>query len=394
MAFSLHGVHVPHRNMLKKIICIALALLLFTFAFSACGADTEKQEPDDSSQLDDKDTNEEDIKVVLPDSYNLQFDNKLEGIYNYCPSIMQMDENTAYIYYCTNRESYNIIDYVGFRKGTRNEDGSWSWGKERQVLAPRENMWDAHHTCDPSVVMGNFKYEGEEYSYLMAYLGCTSYDNQDNKIGLAVAKAPEGPFIRVGDALFIDFEFDGSEDIWEWGVGQPSLINLDKEGHVLIFYTRGDRNGTRTLYEEWDLCDLSSPKKLCEGTLSKAGLKDLNGNNDIMNNADFVYDAEKDRFYAVSDCHPGPSSEPSYIASHFRITYFDKTTDYESIVWNELAVMGNEQTGYPRNHNVGVLRDAYGYLPNQYLSAFYTISIESPDSLWAYRIYDCHVQLP
>jgi hypothetical protein len=140
------------------------------------------------------------------------------------------------------------------------------------------------------VVKGKFLYQGEEYSYLMAYLGCTSYDSQDNKIGLAVAKNPQDTFVRIGEVPFVDFEFDGSEDIWEWGVGQPSLVNMDKEGRVMMFYTRGDRNGTRTLYSEWDLSDLSAPVQLNGGTLSAAGLVNLNGGVDIMNNADFLYD--------------------------------------------------------------------------------------------------------
>ena len=384
--------------MLKRIFCALLVIILLTC--SACGENTSIQEPEntplpDDTEAQDSNDNEEETKpVILPDSFNLQFDNTLAGIYNYCPSIMMVDETTAYIYYCTNKESYNVIDYIGSRKGERNEDGSWTWQKERIVFSPSGNSWDSHHTCDPSVVKGNFSYKGEEYSYLMAYLGCTSYDNQDNKIGLAVSKSPTGPFKRVGNTPFIDFEYDGSEDIWEWGVGQPSLINLDKNGHILIFYTRGDRNGTRTLYEEWDLSDLSAPQKLSEGKLSAEGLKDLNGNVDIMHNADFVYDAEANRFYAVSDCHPSPASEPNFIASHFRITYFDNTTNFESIVWNELVTVGKEQTGSPRNHNTGILRDAYGHLPDKYLSAFYTISQESPEWLWAYRICDYHVQLP
>ena len=339
-------------------------------------------------------TIETESPVVLPTSHELQFDASKSGIYNYCPSIMQIDANTAYIYYCTNKISRNVTDYIGCRKGTRNAEGKWDWGSEQIVLSPSLFRWDARHACDPSVVAGSFKYNGEQYSYLMAYLGCTSNDSQDNKIGLAVAKSPVGPFVKVGTSPFIDFEFDGSADKWEWGVGQPSIINIDKQSKIMMFYTRGDRNGTRTIVEEWDLSDLSSPTRHSQAILSTKGLKNLNGKQDIMNNADFVYDSVKGRYYAVSDCHPNPSSEPDYISSHFRINYFDVTSSYTSFTWKQLTTVGKSETQFARNHNTGVLRDAYGHLPDKYLSVFYTVSIEGSDCLWSYRIYDYYVSVP
>ncbi len=75
-------------------------------------------------------------EITLPDSFGLQFDNSKNGIYNYCPSIMQADENTRYIYYCTNSVSYNVTDYIGCRKAERQADGSWVWGEETIVLSP------------------------------------------------------------------------------------------------------------------------------------------------------------------------------------------------------------------------------------------------------------------
>lgn len=337
--------------------------------------------------------------LVLPTSHHLQFDAAKSGIYNYCPSVMQTDENTAYIYYCTNKTSKNVTDYIGCRKGTKNAQGKWSWSAESIVLSPGTktlftSKWDSRHACDPSVVAGSFKYNGEQYSYLMAYLGCTSNDSQDNKIGLAVARSPEGPFTKVGDAPFIDFEYDGSKDIWEWGVGQPSIINIDKKGRIMMFYTRGDRNGTRTIVEEWDLSDLSAPQRKSRSKLSTKGLKNLNGGGDIINNADFVYDPVNRRYYAVSDCHPNPSGEPDYISSHFRVNYFDYSGSFTSFTWKEIATVGNTQTGFARNHNTGILRDSYGHLPDKYLSVFYTVSVTGSDCLWSYRIYDYFVAVP
>ena len=113
-----------------------------------------------------------------------------------------------------------------------------------------------------------------------------------------------------------------------------------------------------------------------------------------MNNADFVYDAKENRFYAVSEAHPYPSSDPNYISSDFRVTYFDKNADYDQIEWETLAFVGREETKLMRNHNPGILRDAYGHLSDPYLSVFFTNSTTGSDSLWSYKILDYYLQLP
>ena len=309
---------------------------------------------------------------------------------------MQVDENTMYIYYCTNQNAYNVTDYVGFRQATKGADGKWTWSAESIVLSPTSGTWDSRHVCDPSVVMGNFTYNGEQYSYLMAYLGCDTSDNQENEIGLAVAKSPSGPFVKVGTDAFIGYERDTTVDqsIFQWGVGQASLINMNKQGEIMIFYTLGAPSGTHTMVEKWDLSDLNTPQKMTETVkLSETGLKTLTGKQDIINNASFVYDAESKRFYASSDCHPNPSDAPDFISSDFRVTYFNDTGDFSKVTWRELCTIGADETGFARNHNTGILRDGYGHLANDYISVYYSVSNTGTgnNSLWTYRIYDFHI---
>ncbi len=399
---------------MKKYLMVLLALCMFFACSCGDGTDTETLETSDtavsaeetadteaatsesivesSSEQESADSPIE-LDTVILASHNLQFYNEKNGIYNYCPSIIQIDENTRYIYYCTNKLSFRITDYIGCRKATRGEDGVWSWGKETVVLSPTANTWDARHNCDPSVVAGEFMYDGESYSYLMAYLGCTSDNSQDNKIGFAVAKNPDGPFVKVGDEPFVDFTRDSSVNVFQWGVGQASIINMDKKANILLFYTRGDKTATRTVVQELDLSDLSNPIVIMPETkLSESGLKSLSGGGDIINNADFVYDSQSSRFYVSSDCHPNPTSVPDYISSHFRITYFDIPESYTSFTWETLSQIGPNETGFARNHNTGILRDAYGHLPNGYITVYYTVSEEGNDSLWSYKIYDYHTE--
>ena len=329
---------------------------------------------------------------TMPSSNNLLFNAKSTyGIYNYCPSVIELEDGTRYVYYCTNQDSYRVIDYVGCRKGTPNADGTYTWSAEKVVFSPSENLWDSMHTCDPSVIKGAFTYDGTEYSYLMAYLGCTSTDNQENKVGLAVANSPEGPFIRVGTTPVVDFTKDSSSSVFQWGVGQPSLVSIDKAGKVWLFYTRGDVNGTRTVVCECDFSNLNAPVIGSEVKLATTNLVELDGDKDIINNADFAYDAEKNVFYSASDCHPNPSSEPNYISSHFRVTSF-KGTDFKKATWKYLATVGPEDTSYARNHNVGLVRDEYGHIPSRnYLTVYYTVSVEGSQSLWSYRLHDFNI---
>ena len=334
-------------------------------------------------------------KVELPESNLLQFTNDKEGIYNYCPSIMKLNDEALYIYYCTNFNSYDVTDYIGCRKGVQNGDGRIAWGEEKIVLFPSAGTWDARHTCDPSVIAGDFKYQNKRYGYMMAYLGCTSSDNQNNKIGIAVSESPEGPFIKIENDPLVDFEMDSEYSGFQWGVGQPCLINADKQGRVWIFYTRGDRNGTRLVMDEWELTDLDAPQRLSTEEVSGKGLVKLNGSSDYMNNADLLYDAENKRFYASSDCHPNPSDEPNFISSHFRVTYFVQKDSFSDVVWKNHTVISPQMTNFARNHNTGLLRDEYGHMAdNGYLTVFYTMSITGDNSLWSYRIYNYNLRIP
>ncbi len=308
-----------------------------------------------------------------------------DGIYNYCPSILEEADGTRYLYYCTNRESYKIIDYIGCRRGTRNADGSYTYGAETVVLAPTAGAWDAHHTCDPSVVRGDFTYKGQSYRYLMAYLGCTSYDNQDNEIGFAVANDPMGPFVKIADTPTIPYVREG--DAWQWGVGQASLVSRDKGSRVYVFYTEGTATRTHEFVDEWDFADLENPVRLSHTDLATTGLTTRTGGGDYIGNADFAYDADSNSFYMATDSHPYPSDEPNYITEYFRVAYF-AGDDVTRVRWNELEHIGPAETGFARNHNVGLVRDAYGWLPGgNSLTVYYTGADKGANALWTYRLH-------
>ncbi len=337
------------------------------------------------------------IPEVMPLSGTLLFQNDGEGIYNYCPAVLQEEDGTRYLYYCTNQSSYDITDYIACRKGTPDGTGAYLWGEETVVLSPTAGTWDARHVCDPSVIAGTFAYKGDSYSYLMAYLGCTSEDNQENKIGLALAKTPMGPFVKVGNAPFVDFQKDPAVPVFQWGVGQPSLVNLNGEGRVALFYTQGDKDGTRLMAGVYDFSEAEAVKtETSPLKISEQGLKNLENKPDFFNNGDVALSQNMLRLYIASDTHPNPAGTPDYISGAFRVNEagFRGVSSLASVSWKSTATVGQAQTSFPRNHNVGLVRDRYGKLPTEtYLTVYYTVAEAGENSLWTYRLYEWSLPL-
>lgn len=176
-------------------------------------------------------------------------------------------------------------------------------------------------------------------------------------------------------------------DAWQWGVGQASLVSRDKGSRVYVFYTEGTATRTHEFVDEWDFADLDAPVRLSHTDLATTGLTARTGGGDYIGNADFAYDAGSNSFYMATDSHPYPSDEPNYITAYFRVAYF-AGNDVTSVRWNELEHIGPAETGFARNHNVGLVRDAYGWLPGgNSLTVYYTGADKGANALWSYRLY-------
>ncbi|MGN1052943.1 MAG: hypothetical protein ACI4SH_06090 [Candidatus Scatosoma sp.] len=318
-------------------------------------------------------------------------------IYNYCPSVFYEDENTMYAYYCTNTDNGVITDYIAVRKGIK-IGGDWYWSEKKIVLYPTENTWDSRHTCDPAVIKGSFTYGGENYAYLMAYLGCVTSDNMRNEVGLAVAKSPEGPFVKCSGINPIE---KYPEEYSAWGYGQPSLVSVDKAGKTLLFYTAGLPDKTCEFVERWDFSSLDRPVKEFSAEVTNKGLYQINSNApETISNADFAYDPQTESFLMIADSHPFDTShEPSFVSSVARVARLDSEQKGEAVGdifsdqtarWKYLFEINATLSGYSRNHNCCIIRDAYGWVvDSQKTEVAFTVSeLDRPqNSLWTYRIH-------
>ena len=341
-----------------------------------------------------------------------EFEPAGDGIYNYCPAAFEED-GIRHIYYCTNVEARNITDHIGYRHAEF-LDGAWRYSDESIVLGPTRHWvgWDTVHVCDPDVVKGKFFYKGEEYRYLMAYLGCTTTNNQNNEIGIAVAKEPGGPFIKVVEANpIVSFLRDRStpekDAVFQWGVGQPALLSLDHSGKVMLIYTSGTIQGTMLFCERWDFGNLDHPEPIGEDWKSIVTNKGSIGRDmkqASLNNADVFFDGITGHLYLAADGWPhyingiDTPGEPTYISVSVRILRYTIPIEGNELLsftlekgsWEQIAHITPEETGFPRNHNPGVVHDPYGWsLHSDRMDVLYSVSdVKKPsNSLWTYRIH-------
>jgi hypothetical protein len=334
-----------------------------------------------------------------------------QNFYNYCPCL-RLEGDTLHVWYCANKDSGNITDYIGYRTG-KLVNGVYKFSPERLVLGPTKGTWDQRHTCDPSVIKGKFQYHQETYHYLMVYLGCVTDDCTDNETGIAVSKNIAGPWIKYDKNPLIPFigSLDYVGPHIHWGYGQPCVISVDQLGQCIIFYNVGIHE-TFTRAEHWDLSNLDEPKKLGSVRIRDNGYINLLGVQDVIGNADFAYDKVNNIMYATGDMRVRGTDQPTYISNALPILktslggnqtfpmagLFDK-----AYTWEPLGVIDEMVSGYPKNHNPGLFADIYGHLcdPRE-LFVGYTVSALNKQhldregiwqSLHSYRIYGYHLKL-
>lgn len=332
------------------------------------------------------------IKVIfkeyqeeLPDTEKeVDFDSILFGesidetkIFNYCPAIL-VEDDVMHIWYCTNKTSGVIMDHIGYRTGTKTENGKWKFSEQQIVLAPTPGTWDGRHTCDPAVIKGEFKMQGETYNYLMSYLGCVTEDYSKNETGIAVSKTPAGPWIKVdslnpivpwGDPKIFGDNTDRNS-FTSWGTGMPALISIDGKGEVLLFFQTSSRG---TGIQRWDLSDLDNPQVKFDVARNNNGIVNSQGLKCNVGITDYAYDQDAKRFYVfgVTNEKNPPNITETLVNSHCVLAYIENVESTEQLceilqsnnyTWKCEGYVGPENTGWDRNHNPGIVRDPYGYI--------------------------------
>jgi hypothetical protein len=275
----------------------------------------------------------------------------VDGIYSYAPSIVSFS-GERYMWSCHNHDPFVVRDDIVMTK--------WQNGRQvedRSVLTHSFFGWDSFHICDPSVMRSEIVFNKAAYHWVMFFLGNDVNRSARNQIGVALAQTIEGPWEKLTQPVLAHTEDGG------WGIGQPSALPLDGKGKFLVLYSGAGLHAATV-----DLSDLSHIVISDPVAVTMKGLESLAqfdpAHRASISNIDTAYGPDHKRIYAVADVHTGEKQYPSFITSRLVVMSIDaEDLAHGGGEWRIEATIGPEVTGFPRNHNAGLVRDADGNLP-------------------------------
>jgi hypothetical protein len=289
------------------------------------------------------------------------------------------------IWSCHNLDSGVVRDHVFYA-----ERDHGVLKADKSVLGPdASGTWDSFHICDPSVIGGRFRLQGTTYRYALFFLGSNADASASNQIGVAFSNDLSGTWTRYPQPL-VTYPPSGA-----WGVGQPSAVSLDRNGKVLLFFTHGGPDGTYGLWETLDLSDMDHPVLGPATRVPTAGLIGRDGKQDVLNDFDVAYDPGRHRFYMIRDQHPGATDDPNYISVSVQLDSISRAGLLSGRgTWTVEGNITPRLTGFPRNHDAGLVRTLYGELPDKHtVSVVYATSCAGASCkgtapLWTYALWE------
>lgn len=277
------------------------------------------------------------------------------------------DGNTRYLLYSANETAGETDNAIAVRKGAfeEGEGKGWKYGDEKIVLSGSLGKWD-ENIGSASLVKGTFVYGESNYSWLMAYCATSEASERQYSIGLAVATAPDGEWTKVSETPLLEFDADvyGATSM---GYYAPSLVNLDKESNIRVFYTYADAYGHFAGFVDVNAANLNAPEisdtVQCPNNGQIAGGDAVN----MFPNADFAYDAAAKKFYAVKDYSPAAATKPNY-ADRVQLLNIAEAELYSMEIgegWKGLQTwdFSNTEDGmWERLYGACIVSDAYGHI--------------------------------
>lgn len=342
---------------LKRLFALLGAVIVSTSLCACIGDDT-----------DDSASSGGGTSQIVPkpvDGTDLLFDEGMD-FYNKAPSVIKLSDTEKYIFYTVNDTAKGGKPSIAVRKALKEND-KWNYGEKTAALNASENLFDKAGVSDPDVIQGKFAYNGEEYSYLMAYEGTDNLVSKNHKIGFAVAKTPVGEWIKVENIVL------SAENSDSFGLSQPSLINFDKQNKVVLFCSSDRGTYTVQTLREMELADLNNPVIGVENVLAEKGLKDKN-DYPTFNDADFAYDSVSGYLYVVRNQNPAASQGCKLITAVQvnKILFADLFTAdarwsivKEKIEWKDLRNPDDEESmGWSYIYSACIAADSFGYVDN------------------------------
>lgn len=357
----------------NRVFLLALVALLGFGTFAACGDNqtnssdsSESNVPGESESVDNGSSGGD----VTPEvHYGLPV--AATGYYIKDADIIG-DDSSRVLLYTTNGESAEEDNVLAIRSATKEADG-WLYGDETIAVTGTVDAWD-EFIGSGSIVKGSFSYGNESYQWLIAYSATTKANESQNEIGLAVAKEVGGEWTKVSSAPLIAFD----ETVYGTGSAgcyAPSLVNLNGESKIRIYYTYADAYGHFAQFVDIDASNLDKlyteeAKKdvnLISGTVQLPTNGNLSGGDAALMfpNADFAHDATTGTVYAVKDYSPSAATTPNY-AEKIELGWIAEAEFYTAEVlagWKSLRIWDFSDTpdmAYERLYSAAIVSDYYG----------------------------------
>ncbi|MDE6411226.1 MAG: hypothetical protein K2L02_01635 [Clostridia bacterium] len=347
--------------MKKRIFAALLVASVACMAFAGC-KDTEQppKNPTDPSGSDPVET----FTPKPVDGTPILFDEGME-YYNTAPSMIEESDSLRYIVYSVNKTA-NQKDTVFAARKAEKKSGVWEYGEKHVILEPSASGWDKGHIANPDVIKGAFSYNGESYSYLLAYQASDSAAQSNYNIGLAVAKDPLGSWVKVGNAPVIEYDSDGYGA--GYGVGEPSLMSYDDEGKVYLFHSMGDTYSTGVYVAELDCSDLSNIRGASvSNAVTTHGMTDPGQAVVSYCDADFALDKTTGTLYTVRNFMPMATVKPflPLAVQVLKMPFADLYkigAEWEVVETriNDTDLSTEENDGWERVYSACFITDAYG----------------------------------
>ncbi|GHV02456.1 hypothetical protein FACS1894211_13880 [Clostridia bacterium] len=371
---------------IKRIILFLICIAVMTAVLTAC----KKPGPSDPSDPGDNGTPQE--QLVPKTAYGVDYlFPEYEGFYAAAPNIIE-DGAARYVVYNTNKTKNSSDAVLAARKAVL-QSGKWVYGEQSIILEPSAGKWDSARVLNADIVEGKFTYSGTEYKYLMAYQGNGITAEKRFKIGLAFSNDILGNWVKT-DAPFIDYDYESEGDAY--GAGQPSLLSINRQGQIMLFYAHGSSLLTSTRFVEADLSDFSVPLVSGYVTVPFAGWP-VDGNPlPMINNADFGYDPVSGYVVAVKDGFPYAGTNPATatkveIAKILLDDLFETDGAWRTVVpvINDLDLATQGNTGWKRVHSACMVTNSFGELSAEALEIGFTsgkAATDPSDESW--KFYD------
>jgi hypothetical protein len=250
--------------------------------------------------------------------------------YDYVPSVIYKGDY-QHFWWCGGPEPRDVIYYRYINVKTQ------QWSPVYAALRPSPGSWDSAYVCDPSVVMGDFVFEGRHYRYAMYYTGTDELEGTNNGVGVAFSedgikwvKSPHSILRSVGYLPY-------------YGYGQAAVLSADGKSSVWLWVLQRLEAHTQHyhLYYSPDGLSLEYMHRITENGVT--------GN--FITEADFVYDYATGNVYMITDRINATSTIDLYTL-HWSEQAYGR--------WTRLASISRGLTGAVANHGAGFLRNEFG----------------------------------